>query len=97
MSDNRNNGEILIFQSEDGETRIEVRFEGETAWLTQMQMAELFQKDKRTISEHIANVYQENELTQEATVRNFRTAAGDRTLLAAHPAGTSARWGPRDA
>jgi hypothetical protein len=42
-------------------------------WLTQLQMAELFQKDKRTISEHIVNIYQECELAQEATVRNFRT------------------------
>jgi hypothetical protein len=66
-------GEILLYQTEDGTTRIDVRLQDETLWLTQMQMAELFQKDKRTISEHIANVYEEGELSQEATVRNFRT------------------------
>lgn len=66
-------GEILLYQTEDGSTRVDVRLQDETLWLTQMQMAELFQKDKRTISEHIANVYEEGELTQGATVRNFRT------------------------
>jgi len=66
-------GEILLYQTEDGTTRIDVRLQDETLWLTQMQMAELFQKDKRTISEHISNVYEEGELSQEATVRNFRT------------------------
>jgi hypothetical protein len=66
-------GEILLYQTEDGTTRIDVRLQDETLWLTQMQMAELFQKDKRTISEHIANIYEEGELSQEATVRNFRT------------------------
>lgn len=73
MNNNGSNGEILIYQSEDGQTRIDVRLQDETLWLTQMQMAELFQKDKRTISEHITNLYQEGELTQEATIRNFRT------------------------
>jgi hypothetical protein len=67
------NGEILLYQTEDGTTRIDVRLQDETLWLTQMQMAELFQKDKRTISEHVTNVYEEGELSQEATVRKFRT------------------------
>lgn len=71
--ENMPNGEILLYQTEDGITRIDVRLQDETLWLTQMQMAELFQKDKRTISEHIANVYEEGELSQEATVRKFRT------------------------
>ncbi len=71
--DNQSVGEILLYQTEDGNTRIDVRLQDETLWLTQMQMAELFQKDKRTISEHIVNVYEEGELSQEATVRNFRT------------------------
>jgi hypothetical protein len=66
-------GEILLYQAEDGTTRVDVRLQDETLWLTQMQMAELFQKDKRTVSEHIANIYEEEELSQEATVRNFRT------------------------
>jgi len=66
-------GEILLYQTEDGSTRIDVRLQDETLWLTQMQMAELFQKDKRTVSEHIIHVYEEGELSREATVRNFRT------------------------
>jgi len=66
-------GEILLYQTEDGVTRIDVCLQDETLWLTQMQMAELFQKDKRTISEHIVNVYEEGELLQKATVRKFRT------------------------
>ncbi len=49
--------EILIYQTEDNETRIETRLLDETVWLTQQQMAELFCKDKRTISEHIGNIY----------------------------------------
>lgn len=71
--ENMPTGEILLYQTEDGSTRIDVRLQDETLWVTQMQMAELFQKDRRTISEYIANVYEEGELTQDATVRNFRT------------------------
>lgn len=71
--DNKPKGEILFYQTEDGSTRIDVRLQDETLWLTQMQMAELFQKDKRTISEHITNVYEEGELLQETTFRNFRS------------------------
>ncbi|MBS0290291.1 MAG: virulence RhuM family protein [Proteobacteria bacterium] len=66
-------GEILLYQTEDGQTRIDVRLVGDDVWLTQMQMTELFQKDKRTISEHIQNVFSEGELSPGATVRNFRT------------------------
>ncbi len=69
--------EILIYQTEDNETRIETRLLDETVWLTQQQMAELFAKDKRTISEHIGNIYKEGELVKESTVRKFRTTAAD--------------------
>jgi hypothetical protein len=65
--------EILIYQAEDNETRIETRLLDETVWLTQQQMAELFSKDKRTISAHIGNIYKEGELVEESTVRKFRT------------------------
>jgi len=65
--------EILIYQAEDNETRIETRLLDETVWFTQQQMAELFSKDKRTISEHIGNIYKEGELVKESTVRKFRT------------------------
>jgi prophage maintenance system killer protein len=62
--------EIVIFE-EDAQ-KVEVRLEGETVWLTQRQMAELFGKDLRTVSEHIGNVFEEGELDREGTVRNFR-------------------------
>jgi hypothetical protein len=64
--------ELLIYQTEDGRTRIQVRLDDETVWLTQKLMAELFQKDVRTINEHIGNIYDEGELTPEATIRKFR-------------------------
>lgn len=67
-----NYGEILLYQSEDGLTRLDVQLVDETVWLTQGQMAELFQKDVRTISEHISNTYKEGELLPEATIRKFR-------------------------
>jgi hypothetical protein len=70
-------GEFLFYQSEDGKTRIEVRFEGETVWLSQKQMADLFQKDVRTISEHIRNVFDEGELDENSVIRNFRITAAD--------------------
>ena len=63
---------IVIYQSDDGSITTEVRLEGETAWLSQKQMAELFNKDVRTINEHVINAFDEGELTREATIRNFR-------------------------
>jgi hypothetical protein len=65
-------GELILYQTEDGRTRIECRFEGETIWLTQALMAELFQKDVRTINEHLVNIYDEGELGREATIRKLR-------------------------
>ena len=66
-------GQILLYQTSDGESRIEVRLEGETVWLNQEQMAELFQRNKSTISRHINNAFEEGELTPEATVAFFAT------------------------
>jgi prophage maintenance system killer protein len=71
-TNNQPSGEILLYQTEDGRTRLEARMTGETVWLTQKQMADLFQKDIRTISEHVRNVYEEGELFTEPTLRNFR-------------------------
>lgn len=68
---------ILIYQTEDGVTKIETRLDNETVWLTQAQMAELFQKAKSTISEHIKNIFEEGELVEDSVVRNFRTTATD--------------------
>jgi len=63
---------IVLYQTEDGRTRIQCRFEDETIWLTQALLAELFQKDVRTINEHIQNIYEEGELDRAATLRKFR-------------------------
>ena len=66
-------GEFLIYTTPDGEKQIQVRLIDETVWLSQKLMAELFQKDVRTINEHILNVFAENELPQDfSTIRNFR-------------------------
>jgi len=67
------NSELILYQSEDGTTKIEVRLDNETVWLSQAQLGDLFQKSKATISEHIKNIYEENELDEMATVRKFRT------------------------
>ena len=74
---NSNLGKIVLYQSEDGHTSIDVHLKDETVWLTQAQMVELFQRDKRTVSEHIRNVFKEGELFEEAVVREFRTTASD--------------------
>ena len=66
-------GEILIYQDPKGQIKVDVRFEDETVWLTQDQMALLFGKAKSTVSEHIRNIFDEGELEQKATVRKFRT------------------------
>jgi hypothetical protein len=63
---------IVLYQTEDGRTRIQCRFENETIWLTQALIAELFQKDVRTINEHLVNIFEEDELSREATIRKFR-------------------------
>jgi hypothetical protein len=63
---------LILYQTEDGRTRIQCRFENETIWLTQALIAELFQKDVRTINEHLVNIYEENELNPGATIRKFR-------------------------
>jgi hypothetical protein len=67
------NSDIIIYQNEDGNIKIDVRLEEETVWLTQAQLCELFQKSKATVSEHIINVFEEGELHENSVVRNFRT------------------------
>jgi hypothetical protein len=68
---------IILYQTEDGRNRIEVRLESETVWLTQKMMAELFQKDVRTINEHILNMFSEKEVPQESVIREYRITAED--------------------
>lgn len=68
---------LILYQTEDGRTRIQCRFEAETIWLTQKLMAELFNKDIRTINEHIQNILAEGELAEESVIRKFRITAAD--------------------
>jgi len=68
---------FLIYQSEDGDTKIQTRLEDETVWLSQAQLCDLFGKSKSTMSEHIKNILHEGELIEKAVVRNFRTTARD--------------------
>ncbi len=69
--------EFVLYQTEDGRTRVEVRFDGETAWLSLGQMAELFQRDKSVISRHIKNVFDEGELARSSVVAESATTAAD--------------------
>lgn len=77
-----NMSEILIYQTEDGITKIQVKLTNDTVWLTQADLVELFQSSKSNISEHIKHVFDEGELDMEATVRKFRTVRteGQRTV-----------------
>lgn len=75
-------GEFILYASEDGELKIDVRLLGETVWLTQKQMAEMFQKNVSTINEHLRNIFDEGELDQNSTIRNFRIVQqeGERSI-----------------
>ncbi|MFH1097117.1 MAG: virulence RhuM family protein [Candidatus Desantisbacteria bacterium] len=77
-----NKSELIIYQTEDGQTKIDVRMEDESVWLSLNQIAELFQRDKSVISRHIKNVFEEGELRRNSTVANFATVQneGDRTV-----------------
>jgi hypothetical protein len=72
-----NHGEMLIYQTEDGLTKIDVNMQNETVWLSLDQMADLFQRDKSTISRHIKNIFDEGELDRNSVVANFATTAVD--------------------
>ena len=78
----RNNSEILIYQSENGVTKIDVTFKDETVWLSQQQMAELFQTSRTNVVEHIKHIYEEGELDEKSTCRKFRQVRkeGDRDV-----------------
>ena len=70
-------GEIIVYQSDDGLTRVDVRFEGDSVWLTQTQLIELYHSSKSNISEHIKHIFEDGELSEEATVRKFRTVQNE--------------------
>lgn len=63
--------QIIIYQGENGETHIEVKFTGDTVWLSQQQMAELYQTTRPNIVQHIRNIYEDGELAEKATCKNF--------------------------
>ncbi|MFB2119791.1 virulence RhuM family protein [Parapedobacter sp. 2B3] len=69
--------EIIIYQTSDNQTQIDVKFENETVWLSQAQLVELYQTSKANVSEHIKHIFEEGELNREAVVRSFRTTASD--------------------
>ena len=73
MLPEKSNSDILLYQSDDGQLKIQVRLENETVWLTQTDMVELFQSSKSNISEHIKHIFEEGELYEDSTVRKFRT------------------------
>ena len=73
MNMEEDKGQILLYQTSDGESRIEVRLQGETVWLSLDQMAELFQRNKSTISRHIKNVFEEGELNKDVVVAKYAT------------------------
>ena len=68
---------LLLYQTEDGQTKIEVRLQDETVWLSQAQLSELFDKDRRTVAEHIQNIFTEKELEENSVCRKFRHTAAD--------------------
>ncbi len=82
MDKENSQGEVIIYQTDEGNTKIDVRFVDEMVWLTQAQLVELFQSSKANISEHIKNIYEEGELDEESTVRKFRTVQieGERSV-----------------
>ena len=80
--DSNNKSEVIMYQTDDGQTKIEVTFEDETAWLSLKDMTDLFQRDKSVISRHIKNIFAEGELDENSTVAFFATVQneGDRTV-----------------
>jgi hypothetical protein len=77
MDEDRQNSSIVIYATEDGEAKFQVKIEGETVWLTQDQMAELFDKGRSTVAEHIQNVFKEGELDEKSVCREFRRTGSD--------------------
>ena len=73
----KNNGEIIIYETEDGSTKIDVNLVEETIWLNQQDLVNLYKTSKSNISEHIKNIFEEGELDEKSVVRNFRTTASD--------------------
>jgi len=77
QNDSENNSQIIIYQAAEGNIKVDVHLEDESVWLTQAQMAMLFDKSNKTISEHIGNLFKEGELLENSVVRKFRITASD--------------------
>lgn len=75
---NKEKADMIIYTTEDGLTKVEITFDGDTVWLSIDQMAELFQRDKSTISRHIKNIFTKGELQRDSVVAKFATTAADR-------------------
>ena len=76
-SDLSGKGQFLVYASEDGQMKIDVRLENETVWLTQQQMADLFQTSKQNVGQHLKHIFEEGELAQNSVVKDFFTTAAD--------------------
>lgn len=79
MKKDNQKSQIVIYKSKTGETKIDVRFDGDTVWLTQNALAELFQTTKNNISLHVKNIFEEGELSKSATVKNYLTVQKEGT------------------
>ena len=77
VNKDNNQGKIVIYKTDDDDTKIDVRFVDETVWLTQAQLCELYQTSKSNVSEHIKNIFEEGELEENSTVRKFRTVQNE--------------------
>lgn len=78
--ENNNLGEIIVYQSEDGLTHVDVRFKGDTVWLSKSQMADLFQKDRTNIGRHISNIFKERELDEKSNVQKMHIPNSDKPV-----------------
>jgi hypothetical protein len=74
-------GEVVMYRTEDGQTALEVRLAGETVWLTQAQMAKLFDRDQSVISRHVNNVFKEKELLRESNMQKMHIAKSDKPVV----------------
>ena len=77
MKKDNQKSQIVIYKAENGQVKIDVRFENETVWLTQNALADLFQTTKQNISQHIKNIFEEGESQQNSVVKDFLTTAAD--------------------
>ena len=87
-------GEIVIYQSDNGKIHIDVKIENETVWLTQQQIAELFQTSRTNVVEHIKHIYEEQELEENSTCRNFRQVRLERSEERRVGKECRSRWSP---